>query len=104
MSFISVRLVFPALVGLTEPGGSIVVLIKPQFEAGRQEAARGRGVITDPEIRDRVVDEVNATAASLGAVMLGIMDSPVPGSAGNVELLAHYVVDRPSAGHEGSVS
>ncbi len=90
LSFISLRLVLPTLVPLVRPGGPLVLLVKPQFEAGRDEASRGRGVITDPEIHDRVVAEVAAAALSHGAEMMGLVRSPITGSAGNVEFVGHF--------------
>lgn len=90
LSFISLRLVLPALVDLCRPGNSMLLLIKPQFEAGRQEASKGRGVITDPAIWERVIGEVEAAALSLGAVMMGTMQSPITGNAGNVEFVGHF--------------
>jgi 23S rRNA (cytidine1920-2'-O)/16S rRNA (cytidine1409-2'-O)-methyltransferase len=90
LSFISLRLVLPALTELCVPGGSMLLLIKPQFEAGRREAAKGRGVITDPAIRKRVIAEVESAALSYGAVMMGVMTSPITGTAGNVEFVAHF--------------
>lgn len=90
LSFISLKLVMPTLVELAKPGASMILLIKPQFEAGRQEASKNRGVITDPQIHERVIEEVRNAALSLGAVMLGVMESPVTGSAGNVEFVAHF--------------
>ena len=59
LSFISLRLVIPALVALCQPGAPMVLLVKPQFEAGRQEVDRGRGIITDPAIHDRVRTEID---------------------------------------------
>ena len=94
LSFISLRLVIPTLVELANPGASMLLLIKPQFEAGRQEASKNRGVITDPAIHERVIDEVRTAALSVGAVMLGVMESPVTGSAGNVEFVAHFACQR----------
>lgn len=90
LSFISLKLVIPTLIELAKPGASMVLLIKPQFEAGRQEASKSRGVITDPQIHERVIEEVRSAALSLGAVMLGVMESPVTGSAGNLEFVAHF--------------
>ncbi len=91
LSFISLKLVIPTLVELAKPGASMLLLIKPQFEAGRQEASKNRGVITDPVIHERVIQEVRSAALSVGAVMLGVMESPVTGSAGNLEFVAHFV-------------
>lgn len=89
LSFISLRTVAEVLIGLARPGADLVWLVKPQFEAGRQEAAKGRGVVRDPEVRDRVRDEIHFHLDGLGAHVHGWMDSPVPGPAGNVELLVH---------------
>jgi len=70
----------------------LVLLVKPQFEAGRVEASRGRGVITDAAIHERVVEEVAIAFARLGAAKMGVMRSPVTGADGNVELLLHLAV------------
>lgn len=90
LSFISLKLVLPALVRVSRPGGPMLLLIKPQFEAGREEAAKGRGIITDPFIHDRVIAEVRASALSHGAVMLDVMTSPITGNAGNVEFVGYF--------------
>ncbi len=89
LSFISLRTVLPAALALGAPGADVVLLVKPQFEAGRQEAARGKGVITDPVIWRRVLEEVAATLARLGAAIMGAMASPLTGADGNVEFLLH---------------
>jgi 23S rRNA (cytidine1920-2'-O)/16S rRNA (cytidine1409-2'-O)-methyltransferase len=89
LSFISLRTVAPALVGLSRNGGDLVVLVKPQFEAGRAEASRGSGVIRDPDVWARVLEEVRASYEQLGAAMMGLMVSPIRGAEGNVEFLAH---------------
>ena len=91
LSFISLRTVAPAL--LAHARRDLVLLVKPQFEAGRVEASRGRGVITDPEVHDRVLEEVLVAFVGLGAVKMGVMRSPVTGADGNVELLLHLSVD-----------
>ena len=70
----------------------LVLLVKPQFEAGKAEASRGRGVIVDPAVHERVVEEVAVAFAALGAVKMGVMRSPVTGADGNVELLLHLRV------------
>ncbi|MEP4648597.1 MAG: TlyA family RNA methyltransferase, partial [Ilumatobacter sp.] len=59
LSFISLRLVIAPVVGVCQPGGSMVLLVKPQFEAGRTEVSRGKGVVTDPEIHERVRVEID---------------------------------------------
>jgi 23S rRNA (cytidine1920-2'-O)/16S rRNA (cytidine1409-2'-O)-methyltransferase len=89
LSFISLRTVAPNLVSLSAPGADLVVLVKPQFEAGRPEVSRGRGVIRDPALWDRVLTEVVDGFASEGAVMIDRMRSPLTGADGNVEFLVH---------------
>jgi 23S rRNA (cytidine1920-2'-O)/16S rRNA (cytidine1409-2'-O)-methyltransferase len=89
LSFISLRTVVRALLAVARPGADLVVLVKPQFEAGRQEVSRGRGVITDPEVWKRVVREVIAAFRDAGAVIMGCMVSPLKGADGNVEFLLH---------------
>jgi 23S rRNA (cytidine1920-2'-O)/16S rRNA (cytidine1409-2'-O)-methyltransferase len=90
LSFISLRTVASALVGLAGPGADIVVLIKPQFEAGRREASRGKGVIRDPQVWRRAMEGAIDALESAGATMMGIMVSPRRGADGNVEFLAHF--------------
>jgi 23S rRNA (cytidine1920-2'-O)/16S rRNA (cytidine1409-2'-O)-methyltransferase len=89
LSFISLRVVLTTLVSLARPASDLVLLVKPQFEAGREEASRGRGVITDAGIWRRVLGEVRAAATSQGAAMMGAMPSPITGAEGNVEFLVH---------------
>ena len=86
LSFISLRLVLEGLATLagTSP---IVALVKPQFEAGRAEASKGRGVIRDPEIWRRVLVEVVGAAGELGLGLRAATVSPITGSAGNVEFI-----------------
>lgn len=89
VSFISATKVLPALVPLVVPGGSIVTLIKPQFEVGRGEVGGG-GIVRDPAKRLRVVEEVNEAARELGLEVVGVIESPIAGAEGNVEFLALY--------------
>ena len=89
VSFISVTKVLPAIVLLLAAGGSIVTLIKPQFEVGRGEVGGG-GIVRDEGKRLRVVDEVNNAARALGLEVLKTIESPITGAEGNVEFLAHY--------------
>lgn len=90
-SFISLRRILPALPPLLGPGADVVALVKPQFEAGREEADRGAGVITDPEVHRRVLRELEAFVAGepMGLAWLGSVESPLIGPAGNREFLAH---------------
>jgi len=91
VSFISLGAVAPDLVGrLARPGADVVTLVKPQYEAGRAEAAKGRGVIRDPGVWRRVLDEVRSALGASGAAMMGAMVSPLTGADGNVEFLAHW--------------
>jgi 23S rRNA (cytidine1920-2'-O)/16S rRNA (cytidine1409-2'-O)-methyltransferase len=89
LSFISLRLVIPVLVGLCQPGSPMVLLVKPQFEAGRQEVDRGRGIITDPAIHERVRDEIEEALVEAGCQVRGWTDSPIVGADGNREFLVH---------------
>lgn len=91
LSFISLGVVLPALVGVVHEGSSLVLLVKPQFEAGRQEVSRGSGVIRDPLVWRRVLDEVADAADRAGAGLQAAAVSPIKGGSGNVEFLYHLV-------------
>jgi 23S rRNA (cytidine1920-2'-O)/16S rRNA (cytidine1409-2'-O)-methyltransferase len=90
LSFISLRTVAEGLLAATDPSGDLVVLVKPQFEAGRVEASRGRGVIRDPEVWRSTLAGVVSAFEAAGSTMMGIMVSPLRGAGGNVEFLAHF--------------
>ncbi len=92
LSFISLRLVIAPLVSVCKPGATMVLLVKPQFEAGRSEASRGRGVISDPEIWNRVRSEVASAVAEAGCEVAGWTESPITGADGNREFLLHVMV------------
>jgi 23S rRNA (cytidine1920-2'-O)/16S rRNA (cytidine1409-2'-O)-methyltransferase len=85
LSFISLRLVLPALAAATEPDGELLLLVKPQFEAGREAVGKG-GVVRDPRAWAAAVRSVAAAAAELGLRAAGVCPSPLPGPSGNVEL------------------
>ena len=87
VSFISLRQILPVLPPLLRPGADVVALVKPQFEAGRDEVRKG--IIRDPEVHRRVVDEVTHAAAAVGLARLGTDTSPITGQKGNVEFLMH---------------
>lgn len=89
LSFISVAAVLPALLRLSGPTADWVVLAKPQFEAGRAEASRGRGVIRDPAVWRRVLGEVADALSAHRVGIMGVMPSPITGAEGNVEFLLH---------------
>lgn len=105
LSFISLHAVLGPLLALVAPGGDLVVLVKPQFEAGRAEVSRGRGVIRDPQVWRRVLDEVMVAIREAGGAIMDAMVSPLRGADGNAEFLVH--VRRPEHGrdpHEGAVA
>jgi 23S rRNA (cytidine1920-2'-O)/16S rRNA (cytidine1409-2'-O)-methyltransferase len=89
LSFISLKSVLPAVWPFLRPGGTLVALVKPQFEAGKAEADKGRGVIRDETVRQAALDGVRAFAlAELpGAQLIGEIDSPLAGADGNREFL-----------------
>jgi 23S rRNA (cytidine1920-2'-O)/16S rRNA (cytidine1409-2'-O)-methyltransferase len=93
LSFISIRTVLPAL--LAAAAGDLVLLVKPQFEAGRREASKGRGVIRDPAVWRRVLEEVRSAASEAGATMMEAMVSPLQGAEGNVEFLVRLASRAP---------
>ena len=88
VSFISLRHILPVLSPLLAPGAHVIALVKPQFEAGRAEVAKG-GIVHDDEVRMRVVEEVVAAADGLGLERQGLTDSPIAGMEGNREFLLH---------------
>jgi len=89
LSFISLRLVLPALVRVVEPLGDIIALVKPQFEAGREEVGK-KGVVRDPEVHRRVLLGILEVAAGLGLVLRGLVPSPLLGAEGNREYFAWW--------------
>ncbi len=89
LSFISIRAVIGPLVSLLVPGGDLVVLVKPQFEAGRAEVSKGRGVIRDPTVWKRVLEEAVVAIDGAGAAIMEAMVSPLRGADGNAEFLLH---------------
>jgi 23S rRNA (cytidine1920-2'-O)/16S rRNA (cytidine1409-2'-O)-methyltransferase len=86
LSFVSLRAVLPTLVDVASPDASFLLLVKPQFEAGRADVGSG-GVVRDPSVWRRVLDEVIAAGGSLGLGARAVMASPLPGPAGNVEFM-----------------
>ena len=96
LSFISLRLVLPALVGATEADGDLVPMVKPQFEVGRGRVGPG-GVVRDPDLRTQAVLDVAAGAAELGLGVAGMVTSPLPGPSGNVEFFLWLRRDAPPA-------
>jgi 23S rRNA (cytidine1920-2'-O)/16S rRNA (cytidine1409-2'-O)-methyltransferase len=88
VSFISVRLALPPVLELAAPGWEALVLVKPQFEAGRESVGKG-GVVRDPEVHRRVLREVAGAALDWEAEPLGVVDSGLPGPKGNREFFLH---------------
>ena len=88
LAFISLRHVLPAVAPLLRPGGSVVALVKPQFEAGRAEVGKG-GIVSDPAVQTRVVEQVAATADTLGLSRIASVESPITGAEGNREFFLH---------------
>ncbi|NTX01595.1 TlyA family RNA methyltransferase [Myxococcus sp. CA051A] len=92
VSFISLTQVLPSVLRFLEPGGLLAALVKPQFEVGPDRVGKG-GVVRDAAARQDAIDTVTAFVREQGLTVRGLMDSPVPGPAGNVEAL--LVAERP---------
>jgi 23S rRNA (cytidine1920-2'-O)/16S rRNA (cytidine1409-2'-O)-methyltransferase len=90
VSFISLKLALPPALALAQAGWEAVVLVKPQFEAGRGEVGRG-GVVRDPVVRRRVLREIAVAAVGWGGETVGVVDSGLPGPKGNREVFLHLV-------------
>jgi 23S rRNA (cytidine1920-2'-O)/16S rRNA (cytidine1409-2'-O)-methyltransferase len=88
VSFISLALVLPQVPPLLRPGADVVALVKPQFEAGRDEVGR-KGIVRDATVRERVVERVTEAAAAAGLARVALTESPITGAEGNVEFLLH---------------
>ncbi len=88
VSFISLKLIMPPMRDVLKPGGMMVTLIKPQFEAGREQVGRG-GVVRDEKVREEVVEKIRLFGTEeLGLEWLGVCTSPIKGPAGNIEFTA----------------
>lgn len=92
VSFISARLIIPAVFSVLKPGGRFVCLIKPQFEVGRSGLNK-KGIVKSESLRKRAVDEVVESAVLCGFKLLGLIESPIVGGDGNIEYLAHFIKD-----------
>ena len=88
VSFISIRLVLPAVKELLKPGADYICLIKPQFEAGREEVGK-KGVVRDPSVHLEVIEGILSFAASIGFSVMGLDFSPIKGPEGNIEYICH---------------
>ncbi len=92
VSFISLRIVLPAIKALLKPSGQVLCLIKPQFEAGREKVGK-KGVIRDSATHKEVLDDFVSLAGELGFAILGLTFSPVKGPEGNIEFLGHLTLE-----------
>ena len=88
VSFISLRQILPVVPPLLTTGADVIGLVKPQFEAGRAEIHKG--IIRDPAVHARVIEEVASTAAAIGLTRIGSTPSPITGAKGNEEFLLHF--------------
>ena len=91
VSFISLKIVLPAIKALLKPDGQVLCLIKPQFEAGKEKVGK-KGVVRDPETHKEVLDNFVALANELNFTILGLTFSPVKGPEGNIEFLGHLTL------------
>lgn len=101
VSFISLTKILPAVTRWMAPSGSIIALVKPQFEAGRHEVGEG-GIVTSPAVHQRVVSEISRCGDALGLVTRGVEVSPILGAEGNKEFLVWFQL--PSRGQESDRS
>ena len=92
VAFISLRLILPALPPFLPPGADVVALVKPQFEAGRDEVGK-HGLVTDSAVHEAVIARVTEAAASSGLARLGMTPSPITGATGNQEFFLHLRYD-----------
>jgi 23S rRNA (cytidine1920-2'-O)/16S rRNA (cytidine1409-2'-O)-methyltransferase len=88
-SFIGLGKLLPAIQSILPSGAELLALVKPQFEVGRDAARRTKGVIKDPEMRERAIEDVRASIRAHGFALLGECDSTLPGPKGNVEHFVH---------------
>ena len=88
-SFIGLGKLLPAVVRCLAPGGELVALVKPQFEVGREEAKRGKGVVRDPEVRARAIAGATDDVTAAGLEVLATCDSTLEGPKGNLEAFVH---------------
>ncbi|MCP3857168.1 MAG: TlyA family RNA methyltransferase [Actinomycetia bacterium] len=99
VSFISLLSVADSLVALTREGGDLVLLVKPQFEVGREAAAKGKGIIADPELWAEALRKVADGLNRRGVAIMEGMVSPIRGAGGNVEFLIHGRIDGSGVSH-----
>lgn len=88
VSFISLKLLLPVLCSILSDGGDVIALVKPQFEAGKEEVGK-KGIVRQPAIHERVLEETIRFSEKNGFKVIGLTDSPIRGSGGNIEFLLH---------------
>ena len=103
VSFIGLEIVLPTIKTLLKPTGQVLCLIKPQFEAGKENVGK-KGVVRDPRIHKMVLDNFISLADGLGFHILGLTFSPVKGPEGNIEFLAHLTLDNVAGIHPDTAS
>lgn len=91
VSFISLELVLPTAIPLLRPGGTLLPMVKPQFEVGKGEVGAG-GVVRDPKLREKAVDRIRCAAQALGLRCEGQFESPLPGPKGNIEVFLRLIL------------
>ena len=101
VSFISLSYILPQVPKVLAPGADVVALVKPQFEAGREEVGKG-GLVTDPAVHEAVLTRVAANAESLGFERRGMTPSPITGATGNREFLMHWRMGSSAASADGA--
>ena len=92
LSFISLTLVLPALAAVSKAEADFVLMVKPQFEVGRRDVSKGKGIISDPELHQAACDGVRESCENAGATVNQIISSPITGAEGNKEFLLHATV------------
>lgn len=106
VSFISLKLILPALAGILADHSDVVALIKPQFEAGREQVGR-KGIVRDSKIHEQVIENILEFAKEAGYTLLDLTYSPITGGDGNIEFLVHLgwkLADKTAAMHDISVA
>ena len=96
VSFISLKLILGPVMSVLEDTGEIAALIKPQFEAGREKVGK-KGVVRDPRVHEEVIGDVLAYARQIALSCTGLTWSPITGPEGNIEYLAHFLKNAPTA-------
>ena len=97
VSFISLRLILPRVMGWLAPGADVIALVKPQFEARKADIGKG-GIVRDPNVRREAVERIAAFATQLGFAVAGVMESPITGQKGNREYLMWLRLESDEAG------